>query len=70
MVASQLTELIRSLQEKIAVLDKEIARKIGDDPELKKRDEILQSVPGVGPVVSHTLIAECSMLGHCSDRAL
>ena len=70
MVSSQLTELIDSLKEKIAALDKEIAKRINDDPDLKKLNEILQSVPGVGPVVSHTLIAECSMLGHCSDRQI
>lgn len=70
MVAGQLEELIRSLKEKIANLDKTIANLIDSDPDLKKLDEILQSVPGVGPVVSHTLIVECSMLGHCSDREI
>ena len=25
---------------------------------------------GIGPVVSHTLITECSMLGRCSDRQI
>jgi transposase len=68
MVASQLTELIQLLQEKIAMLNKEIAKRIDDDPDLKKLNEILQSVPGVGSVVSQTLIVECSMLGHGSDR--
>lgn len=69
-VTGQLTELIQSLRENIAKLDKEIAQHIDDDPELKKLNDILQSVPGVGPVVAQTLIAECSMLGHCTDREI
>ncbi len=70
MVTDQLEELMRSLKEKIVTLDKTITALIESDPDLKKLDEILQSTPGIGPVVSHTLIVECSMLGHCSDREI
>ncbi|MGL6196564.1 MAG: IS110 family transposase [Thermoguttaceae bacterium] len=69
-VGKQVEELLLSLKEKIALLDKEIAKLMDSDEELKKLDEILQSVPGVGPVMSHTLIAECSRLGECTGSEI
>lgn len=70
MVLDQQDQLIKEIDEKVKALEKEIDQYIDADPELKKRDELLQSVPGVGPVLSRTLITECSMLGDCTGREI
>ena len=43
---------------------------VNADAELAAIDEILQSAPGVGPIVSATLIAELPELGNVDRRAI
>lgn len=44
-------------------IDSELAQKIADDPSWRERDALLRSVPGVGPVLATTLLAELPQLG-------
>lgn len=44
-------------------IDAELARAIADDPTWRERDALLRSVPGVGPVLAVTLLAELPQLG-------
>jgi transposase len=60
----------RSVEEHIAWLEKEIAgfdeqikQRIQNLPEWKQKDELLQSVPGVGPKTSANLLAHLPELG-------
>lgn len=39
-------------------------------PVWRERDELLQSVPGIGPVLSRTLLADLPELGALSRRAI
>lgn len=39
-------------------------------PAWRERDDLLQSVPGIGPVVAYTLVAELPELGQLSRRAI
>ncbi len=50
---------IERLQGDLLVLDKAIAAAVQADPELARKDQLLRSVPGVGPVFSHTYSASC-----------
>jgi transposase len=53
-----------TLDRQIADLEKQIRRLIEDDDgDLKPLDELLRSVPGVGQVLSSTLLAEMTELG-------
>lgn len=59
--------VLLTLGKQIDALDKKIRQLIDSDDDFKHLDRQLQSVPGVGPVLSSTLIAELSELGD-SDR--
>jgi transposase len=58
---------LKWLEEQIAELDRQIGQLIQEDPGFKAKDEILQSVPGVGPATSAIMIASLPELG-CTDR--
>jgi transposase len=51
------------LERRLARTDADVAAAIRSMPLWRAKDEILQSTPGVGPVLSRTLVAEVSALG-------
>lgn len=55
------------LEREIAALEEEIARWTQSTP-LKERVEILESVPGIGPVTAATLVAEMPELGRLNRK--
>jgi transposase len=59
--------VIKTLDKQIDSLDKQVRRLIDSDDDFKHLDELLRSAPGVGPVLSSTLVAELSELG-TTDR--
>jgi transposase len=59
--------VLKTLKAEVASLDEKIRQLIDADDDFKHTDRLLQSVPGVGPVLSATLTAELSELGD-SDR--
>lgn len=68
-----LKTLLSHLKVRIEKLDKRIAKLIEDDDDLNKLDGLLQSVKGVGVVLSATLISqlpELGKLGHNQISAL
>jgi len=46
------------LDDQIAALDREVAAAVSRTPAWRERDRLLRSIPGVGPVVSRTLLAD------------
>ncbi|QHP67994.1 IS110 family transposase [Bradyrhizobium sp. LCT2] len=48
-----LVELLRSLNEKVALLDRELARRAKEDAEAKR----LMTIPGIGPITATALVA-------------
>ncbi|MDP9351333.1 MAG: IS110 family transposase [Chloroflexota bacterium] len=58
------------LQTELDDLDKDLERKIRDTPLWREKDDLLRSVPGVGPVVSVTLLAELPELGTLDHKRL
>ncbi|HEY7800637.1 MAG TPA: IS110 family transposase [Hyphomonadaceae bacterium] len=63
-----LERLIRALQKELDEIDSEIDDQMRGSPAWRAADELLQSVPGVGPVVARTLIAELPELGSLTRR--
>jgi transposase len=51
-------------------LDRELRQKIRQSPAWREDDDLLQSVPGVGPVLATTLIAELPELGHLNRKQI
>jgi transposase len=51
------------LDQRIDQLDKELGAMVRASPLWQARDELLQSIPGIGPVVSRTLLAGVPELG-------
>lgn len=56
------------LEEQLAALEREIETRIELNPVWRERATLLQSVPGVGPVLTHTLLAEFPELGRLQGR--
>jgi transposase len=59
--------VLKTLEKQIADLDKQIAKLIDSEDDFNSISKLLQSVPGVGPTLSATLLAELSELGS-TDR--
>lgn len=66
----RLEQVLKLLERQIKELDAQIARLIDGDDETRDLDRILRSVPGVGAVLSATLIAQLQEIGHLDHRPL
>ncbi|MDE2323012.1 MAG: IS110 family transposase [candidate division NC10 bacterium] len=51
------------LEGRLADLDEELAHTIRESPVWREKDDLLQSAPGVGPVLARTLVANLPELG-------
>lgn len=64
----ELANRLRTLARHIARLDARIDAMIHTDPELDRKARILRSIPGVGPVVTLTMLALLSELGRVTAK--
>ena len=62
-VKRSLSAVERTLEKEIERLDQDIAAAVEASPAWAAKDELLQSIPGIGPVVRRTLLAERPELG-------
>jgi transposase len=69
-VVVSLTQTIAFLTRQLATTDRELGTMIRASPVWRARDDVLQSVPGIGPVVARTLLAALPELGHLNRRAI
>jgi transposase len=69
-VREHIASHIRFLEEEMDRLDRELARVLKESPAWRDEDNLLRSVPGVGPVLSTTLIAELPELGAMDRRKI
>jgi transposase len=58
------------LERRLAHLDEALAVAIRQSPGWRHREDLLRSVPGVGPVLARTLLAELPELGTINPKAL
>jgi transposase len=58
------------LTQQLEDLDHQVREMIQRSPLWRAQDDLLQSVPGIGPVVSATLIAELPELGHLNRHEI
>ena len=63
LIAKEIRSHIKSLDNRIAKLEKQMIELIDSDPSLAEKRKRLEQIKGVGPVVSSTLLAELPELG-------
>jgi len=61
---------IRWLERQVDDVTKELATLIEASPVWRAKDDLLQSVPGVGPIVSYTLLGELPELGTLTHKQI
>jgi transposase len=69
-VARDLRNHIRWLAKRVGDVDDEITGQIQRSPLWRAQEDLLRSVPGVGPIVARTLLAELPELGTLDRRAV
>jgi transposase len=69
-VKQSLKKHIAYLERELAMTDTDLTQLVHESPAWRERDDLLQSVPGIGPVVARTLLAELPELGQLNRRAI
>ncbi len=67
---TKIEQHIAWLEEQLDELDDQIDKGLGDHPDLSQKRDTLRSVPGVGPVLGRTLVAELPELGKLNRRQI
>jgi len=58
-----IARLIKTLQNELTVIDDEIDHAVRGSPVWRAKEDLLASVPGIGPTIARTLIAQLPELG-------
>lgn len=67
-VKGQIEEHIAWLERQVAAIETDLRKRIEASPLWRAREDLLRSMPGVGPTVAFTLLAELPELGSLSKR--
>jgi transposase len=67
-VKERIQSHITWLKQELDDINKALKQTVQDNPEWKEKDEIIQSVPGVGPNLSFTLLADFPELGSLNRK--
>jgi len=62
--------LVRALEKELTSVDSDIDDAVRGSPAWRKKEDLLASVPGVGPIIARTLIADLPELGHLSRKQI
>jgi transposase len=63
-----ITRLLKALERELTSVDTDIHDAVRGSPAWREKENLLASVPGVGPTIARTLIAELPELGQLSRR--
>jgi transposase len=63
-----IVRLLKALERELSSLDTDINDAVRSSPAWREKEDLLASVPGVGPTIARTLIAELPELGQLSRR--
>ena len=69
-VKQSLKKHLAYLDRELAITETELGERIRQSPVWRERDDLLQSVPGIGAIVAHTLVAELPELGRLNRREI
>ena len=70
LVVAQIDDHLALLGRQVAQLDQDIAALLQDHTVWQTQAKLLRSIPGVGPVLVSTLIAQLPELGHASPKVI
>ena len=65
-----IARLLKALEKELAELDSEIDDQVRGSPVWAEKEDLLASVPGIGPVIARTLLAELPELGTLDRRQI
>ena len=65
-----LKEHIAWLEKRITGIDDDLQKQLRESPLWRVKDDLLQSIPGIGSVVSMTMLAKCPELGSLDRRQM
>jgi len=65
-----IARLIRALEKELASVDTDIDEAMRASPAWREKEDLLASVPGIGPVIARSLIAELPELGRLTRRQI
>jgi transposase len=69
-IRREITRHIRWLERRVAAVDRELDDTIQKSPVWRAKEDLLRTVPGVGPVVSRTLLADLPELGQLNRKQI
>jgi transposase len=70
LIAQSCRTMIAMLTSEREHIEAELNRMLAEQPETSRREELLRSIPGVGPAVAMTLLADLPELGSIDRRAI
>jgi transposase len=62
--------LLKALEKELSSVDRDIDDAVRGSPAWREKEDLLKSVPGVGPIVARTLIAELPELGRLGRKQI
>jgi transposase len=65
-----IARLVKVLEKELAGVDADIDEEVRGSPAWREKEDLLSSVPGVGPTIARTLIAELPELGSLDRRQI
>jgi transposase len=65
-----IARVIKALEKELAELDGDIDEGVRSSPAWREKEDLLASVPGIGPVIARTLIAELPELGQLGRKQI
>jgi transposase len=65
-----IARLRKALEKELSELDNDISDHVRGSPVWAEKDQLLESVPGIGPTIARTLIAELPELGSLDRRQI
>jgi transposase len=65
-----ITRVVKTLEKELTELDDDIGNAMRESPAWREKENLLASVPGIGPVIARTLIAELPELGRLDRKQI
>jgi transposase len=65
-----IARLLKALQSELSALDADLDQTVRGSPAWREKEDLLASVPGVGPIIARTMLAEVPELGSLGRRQI
>jgi len=69
-IQRQIDQHVRWLRAQLGAVEKDLAQTLRESPVWREKDDLLRSVPGVGPVLTTTLLGDVPELGQLNRKQI